>query len=68
MNQPSDLHQMPGKQPCQLNARLRHPHESLADQNAHLDRANCFKTLSQRFQRRYKFVEPLIDIQRIRHR
>ena len=68
MNQPSDLHQMPGKQPCQLDTRLGRPHESLADQNAHLDRANCFKTLSQRFQRRYKFVEPLIDIQRIRHR
>ena len=68
MDQPSDLHQMPGKQPCQLNARLRHPHESLASENACLDRANSFKTLNQRFQWRYKFVEPLIDIQRIRHR
>ena len=68
MNQPSDLHQMPGKQPCQLDTRLGRPHKDLAAENACLDRANCFKTLSQRFQRRYKFVEPLIDIQRIRHR
>lgn len=68
MNQPSDLHQMPGKQPCQLDTRLGRPHESLASENACLDHANSFKTLNQRFQWRYKFVEPLIDIQRIRHR